>query len=264
MENRKKIDKRRHIVVGDIHGCFDEFMELLKLTDYKVERDHLVLVGDLLDRGPKSGEVVRWAHEHRWDISVIQGNHEVKHLRFMFAEIKAARDHRSPNRVSMPDYAREAYKQMTNEHRFWMKKLPHYLRLPQLNLVVVHGGLLPGKTVEEHLPTQVIYTRYLDRNSFKSVPFGPPPDFAPPENSVFWTEIWDGPENVAFGHHVLSMEEVLHLNSKSDKTCYALDTGCCFGGKLSAAVWDLTKTDYDVPEIVSVKASAVYHARGTD
>ena len=50
-------------VVGDIQGCFDTFQELLSAIDYREGVDALVLLGDLVNRGPASLEVARWALE---------------------------------------------------------------------------------------------------------------------------------------------------------------------------------------------------------
>lgn len=53
----------RVIVVGDVHGCLDELQALLEKAEYDKERDSVVLVGDLVNKGPKSAETVRYARE---------------------------------------------------------------------------------------------------------------------------------------------------------------------------------------------------------
>lgn len=65
---------RRTIVVGDIHGCWDEFRRLMTLAGFG-EGDALVTVGDFLDRGPGSWEIARFLRETTNAFSVI-GNHE--------------------------------------------------------------------------------------------------------------------------------------------------------------------------------------------
>lgn len=65
-------------VIGDIHGCFDEFQELLKNKNIKQD-DTIILIGDIIDRGPKSYEMLKWAMENVTDTGkyqMIMGNHE--------------------------------------------------------------------------------------------------------------------------------------------------------------------------------------------
>ncbi len=70
----------RTIIIGDIHGCYKEFLSLLKKVGYKRKKDRLILLGDLMDRGPCSYEVLQWAI--RWKKNnpdtffLIRGNHE--------------------------------------------------------------------------------------------------------------------------------------------------------------------------------------------
>ncbi len=64
---------RRHIIVGDPHGCADELRQLLKEVDFTDGVDELVLVGDLVAKGPKSQEVIDIAIEKK-AVSV-RGNH---------------------------------------------------------------------------------------------------------------------------------------------------------------------------------------------
>lgn len=261
MNKEHLLHRKRHIVVGDIHGCFDEFQDLLKKVSYDEDSDHLVLVGDLVDRGPKSMEVVDWAMKRNAVVNVVQGNHEAKHLRFFRHEQKKIHNRHYKNPMKMPEYILEAYNSLTDDHRWYLKKLPFYLRLPEFNLVVVHGGLLPGKKVQDHTPEQIIYTRYLDNDNFTQVQLGPPPDFKPKENTSFWTNFWDGAENVAFGHHVFDLEKVLELPSANQGICYALDTGCCFGGKLTAMVLERgTQT----PSFEQVDARKEYFSHSND
>ena len=60
--------------VGDIHGCFDRLLDLLKATNFNEKVDRLFSVGDLCDRGPNSDQVLDWL-EQPWFHSV-RGNHE--------------------------------------------------------------------------------------------------------------------------------------------------------------------------------------------
>jgi hypothetical protein len=54
---QQQLGSGRLLVVGDVHGCFDELQQLLQTVDYKQGSDNLVFVGDLVNKGPKSAEV---------------------------------------------------------------------------------------------------------------------------------------------------------------------------------------------------------------
>lgn len=64
----------RMFVVGDIHGCFDELMAALDAVGFDKAEDRLFALGDLVDRGPRSADVVRLLREP-WFKSIM-GNHE--------------------------------------------------------------------------------------------------------------------------------------------------------------------------------------------
>lgn len=68
----------RTLVISDIHGCLEEFMQLLEAVGYTPNKDQLVLAGDYVDRGPKSREVMDMImdlakNEH---VVVLRGNHD--------------------------------------------------------------------------------------------------------------------------------------------------------------------------------------------
>jgi hypothetical protein len=73
----KKNKESKTIIVGDIHGCLNEFQQLLKECNYIQGYDDVVLVGDLVNKGPQSAEVVKFARS----ISAlcVRGNHD-EHL----------------------------------------------------------------------------------------------------------------------------------------------------------------------------------------
>lgn len=70
----------RTIIVGDIHGCYKEFITLLRKVKYKKKHDTLILMGDLMDRGPYSYEMLHWAmrwkQENEGRFFMVRGNHE--------------------------------------------------------------------------------------------------------------------------------------------------------------------------------------------
>ena len=63
-------------VIGDIHGCFDQFIQLLKKIDYDNKKDQIILTGDLVNRGPKSLDVLNYCMADK-NITTVLGNHDL-------------------------------------------------------------------------------------------------------------------------------------------------------------------------------------------
>jgi len=66
--------------IGDVQGCFDSFQALLAKLEFDSKRDHLVFVGDLVNRGTHSLEVAQWILEQGSAVSAVLGNHDVHFL----------------------------------------------------------------------------------------------------------------------------------------------------------------------------------------
>ncbi|WP_374557386.1 metallophosphoesterase [Aquitalea pelogenes] len=77
----------RDFVVGDVHGCFTELRQLLEQVVFDGSRDRLFSVGDLVDRGPESRQVLEWLAKP-WFYAV-RGNHEQMALEFDLAQTDA-------------------------------------------------------------------------------------------------------------------------------------------------------------------------------
>lgn len=62
-------------VISDIHGHYDEFQEMLSKINF-TDEDEMIIAGDIVDRGPKSLEMIKYVMNHKDNISMIMGNHE--------------------------------------------------------------------------------------------------------------------------------------------------------------------------------------------
>lgn len=124
-------------VIGDIHGCWLTLELLLERIGWQPGRDELWLVGDLVNRGPSSLEVLRWASENRDDIKVVLGNHDLHLLSRAAGVAKAKKGDTLDEVLAAPD----------------RDKLLEWLRTRPLvhqygPFVMVHAGLMPEWNIE--------------------------------------------------------------------------------------------------------------------
>jgi bis(5'-nucleosyl)-tetraphosphatase (symmetrical) len=211
-------------VIGDVHGCLRELDELLaKLA--LAQDDRLVLLGDFFDRGPDPAGVVRRARE--LGAEAVLGNHDQKHLRWRrHAEKKRERPDQPRPKGMTPEQER-AQDELSEEDVAWLRTLPIALDVGH-GFLAVHGGLEPGRSLGQQKAEHVIRCWWAD-------PLGRyAAGFDAPEGCVFWAELWDGPLSVVYGHSVHSLTEPRVDRSPSGYECYGLDTGCCYGGRLTA------------------------------
>jgi hypothetical protein len=225
----------RTLVIGDIHGCLEEFEELLKKVQYNKVTDRLILVGDLIDRGPDSVGVVRKARE--MDLECTMGNHEYKFLRW----------YKGTNHYSAYDH----YTKFSDADVTYINNMPYFLKVKE-NLVIVHAGAKPGTPVERQHKDDLLYLRYTDKNrkfiSIKAIAKQGPEALG----AIFWTQFWHGPESIIYGHHVHSETDPLIEEVSPGVKCYGIDTGCCFGGRLTCLI-------VETGEIVQVQAKETYY-----
>jgi len=190
---------RRTIIIGDIHGCFDELLELLDKIDLRPE-DLLVSVGDLVDRGPAPGEVVRLFRE-RPNSVVVMGNHERKHVRGIFSYAQEI------TRLQLGDHYAETVE--------WMRTLPYYFENDHVR--VVHAALLPEIPLADQKEEILCGSTSGERELTALFP------------DSHWRDHYTDAKPVVFGHHVTGREPMIH-----DGRIFGLDTGACHGWNLTA------------------------------
>ena len=199
----------RLIAIGDIHGCHEEFAELLSLLELKPD-DRLILLGDLVNRGPDSHRVIELARAHR-AISLL-GNHELRLLNYRRTrDLKYTREHDL-----------ETFDQLRPDDWTYLEKMLLTYEEPALNLVFVHGGFLPGQPWQRQPAEVVTRIQVIDRD-------GQPRKRADAPDAPFWAELWNGPPYVIYGH--TPRPEIYKL-----KWSLGLDTACVMGGHLTAFI----------------------------
>ena len=124
--------------IGDVQGCFCTFERLLRRVDFSPTHDHLWLAGDMVNRGPRSLEMLRWLVAHDSNVTAVLGNHDL-YLLARYAGVLGAR------RRDTLDPILEAYD--CEELISWVRHRPILHRSD--SMVMVHAGLLPQWTIEE-------------------------------------------------------------------------------------------------------------------
>ncbi|WP_106403011.1 metallophosphoesterase family protein [Actinocorallia populi] len=189
----------RIVIVGDIHGCFEELIELLEKVDLRPD-DLLISVGDLVDRGPDPGGVVEYFRE-RPNSVVLMGNHERKHVRGVFSYAQEI------TRLQLGDRYAETVD--------WMRTLPYYFENEQVR--VVHAAMVPGVPLASQREEVLCGSTRGERELAALFPGG------------HWHDHYTDAAPVVFGHHVTGREPLIR-----DGRVFGLDTGACHGWNLTA------------------------------
>ena len=121
--------------IGDVQGCHDELLALLEHLRFNADRDRLIFVGDLVNRGPQSLEVLRFVKALGAGAQCVLGNHDLHLLAHYFEPTRKL--HRGDTFAAVltaPD--REALVE-------WLLELPLAIHDPAHGELVVHAGLVP-------------------------------------------------------------------------------------------------------------------------
>jgi bis(5'-nucleosyl)-tetraphosphatase (symmetrical) len=79
--------------IGDLQGCFFSLQSLLDTINFNKKEDEVWFVGDLVNRGQGSLEVLKWCYEHRDNIKIVLGNHDLHFLAVFFKVKKLSKKH---------------------------------------------------------------------------------------------------------------------------------------------------------------------------
>jgi hypothetical protein len=194
----------RTIVIGDIHGCFDELKDLLKLVQPGTD-DRVIAVGDLVVKGEKSSEVLDlFIADDRF--SAVIGNHDRALRQYWRGEpIRLTREQRA---------AAAQLKTRRKQYSEYLRLLPFTINLG--SHLVVHAGVRPGVPLRRQLASDLTGIRTLGANpsSRKGVP---------------WYQVYRGKRIVLFGHWPAKAPRLA-------PRAIGLDTGCVYGGRLTGYI----------------------------
>jgi bis(5'-nucleosyl)-tetraphosphatase (symmetrical) len=261
--------------VGDIQGCAAEFEDLLKNLGFEPGRDRLWLVGDLVNRGPQSLRVLRLVKAMGENVSVVLGNHDL-HLLAMAHGHSTRRDTALQPILDAPDRI---------ELLEWLQSRPVLHHDPGLAVTMIHAGLPPqwdidaaqGHAAELERALQSEKSGKLFRNMYGNRPslwredldgydrlrfitnaftrlrvcdadgrmqlrFKGLPEKIPSEYVPWFRIPWrrSRGERIVCGHWSA-------LGYNDENGVLALDTGCVWGGKLTAQRIDRAAKPVAVP-----------------
>ena len=199
----------RVIAVGDIHGCaweFERLLEKLALTPY----DRLILLGDVVNRGPDSVRVITLAR--RYAYKTLLGNHELRLLNY--------RRTGDPTHLKKSDW--DTVRRLGEDEWAYLSGMQLTYHVPELETVLVHGGFLPGRVWQEQPAPVVTGIQVVG-------PDGGPRKRAEFPDAHHWSVLWQGPPFVIYGH-TPGTEPV------RSRWTLGIDTSCVVGGALTACI----------------------------
>lgn len=226
---------KREIFIGDVHGCFDQLSELWKKLEIQ-EGDKVYFVGDIIDRGPASSSCLTFLRDlsktPNWGGCVL-GNHELKAIRRYY------------KRAEVKDWHGSEVYNLTPEELIFIETFPFMIQTAYTSSMVVHAGIPPKSlnlTVEKDsfkpyselirdkkrlkYISQLAFCRNVNKegNLIKYDPNNP-------TEGEYWAlqkdPKWIYP--VISGHNPFLKPGYINGN-------FTIDTGCCFGNKLTAMV----------------------------
>ena len=234
-------------IIGDIHGCFDELIELLKALGYEISTQldgetvveppqgrKAIFVGDFVDRGPKVPEVLRLVRQMQKTNAAlcVPGNHDVKLVRAL-----RGRNVKPTHGLaeSLAQLEKESTEFKTQIAEFLDSLVSHYV-LDNGNLVVAHAGM--KAELQGRASGRVREFALYGETTGETDEFGLP-------IRGNWADEYRGTATVVYGHTPVAEPQWINRTLN-------IDTGCVFGGKLTAL-------RYPEKELVSVPAHQTYY-----
>ncbi len=145
--------------IGDIQGCYQTLQKLLKHIRFNPQQDQLWLAGDLINRGPDSLKTLEYVYQHKESIRCVLGNHDLHYLAVESGQHQATKKDsfdqllNSPNRLELSQ---------------WLIKQPLMHFDQSLNFAMAHAGIYPGWSIEQALLLSSEVSKYLQSDNKKT------------------------------------------------------------------------------------------------
>jgi len=209
----------RIILIGDVHGCYVEIVDLLHKCQYEEPKDCVILVGDLVNKGPHPQEVVSLARKLKfWSV---KGNHDDMVIMHWDKRQDCIVKGLDPNLSCDPSMS--WVDKLSPENIDFLRKLPFIITIPQYSSVVVHAGLIPGIDYHQQ-PYEAALYRMRDL-VFKDNQWIPTEAFV----GKPWAGYWKGPDFVFFGHDSPRRFQEWPM-------ALGLDSACVHGFEMTACI----------------------------
>lgn len=225
-------------IIGDVHGCYDELVDLLAALGYSQEGvppegRRAIFLGDLVDRGPKPVEVLKLVMEmvRSGHALCVPGNHDDRLARCLKGNAVTL-SHGLAETMELLSAEPEEFR---TEVRRFIEGLTSHAVLDGGRLVVAHAGM--REDMQGRASSRVRDFALYGETTGESDEYGLPIRYN-------WAMDYRGSATVVYGHTPVVAAEWLNRT-------ICLDTGCAFGGKLTALQWPSR-------ELVSVDARYTY------
>lgn len=251
--------------IGDIHGCWLTLQRLLEKIEWNAARDELWLVGDLVNRGPSSLEVLRWAVDHDNHITAVLGNHDL-YLLARACGVAPGKESDTLDEVLAAPDREDLLEWLRNRplmHQFGRFVLVHAGLAPEWNIELAHGYVdairmdclgdeshsllaaihanrknswhvdLPREEQLAAAAVAMTRMRMVAPDGRAVLDYTGPPGLAP-DGCRSWfvsSAVLRQGYNVIFGHWAM-------LGLYRTRGVICLDSGCVYGGRLSALCLD--------------------------
>ncbi len=244
--NDKRDETGPFDIIGDVHGCFEELAELLTELGYAPSGDagawshpagrKMIFLGDLVDRGPKVPEVLRLVMDsvNAGTALCVPGNHDIKLMRAIWGK-KVQIRHGLAESLEQLEAYEQYYRGFSRVAAEFIDGLVSHYVLDGGDLVVAHAGM--KEDMQGRGSGKVREFALYGETTGETDEFGLPIRHN-------WAAEYRGQAHVVYGHTPVPEAEWLNRTVN-------IDTGCVFGGKLTAMRWPER-------EFVSVPAKHTY------